>query len=103
MPRAPHADKVDLRRRDAAGELEAPRTGARPGDLARQGGNLVRERRVAQRRQVQAVAACVGAEIALPALVLGPVLASALERLASCWVALVTPPPRARFPPPRPP
>src|SRR5262249_46718858 len=57
MPRASHAEKVELRRRDPAGELEAPRGRARPGDLAPQGGNLVRQGRIAQRRQVQAVAA----------------------------------------------
>jgi hypothetical protein len=57
MPRATHADEIDLRRGDAAGEREAPRAGLRPGDRARQGGNLVGQRRIAQRRQAQAVTA----------------------------------------------
>jgi acyl transferase domain-containing protein len=40
MPRASHADKVDLRRCDMAGELEAPRAGVRPGDIAPRKGRL---------------------------------------------------------------
>jgi hypothetical protein len=92
VPRAPHADEIDLRRCDAAGEIEAPRTGLRPGDRARQGGNVGRLR--PWRRALRA-------EIAFPAVVLGPVLASALARLASRRAALVTPPPPAQRPGPR--
>ena len=57
VSRAPHADEVDLRGGDAASELEAPRAGLRPGDRARQRGNVVRQRRIAQGWQAQAVAA----------------------------------------------
>jgi hypothetical protein len=42
VSRAPHADEIDLRRCDAAGEIEAPRVGLRSGDRARQGGNFIR-------------------------------------------------------------
>jgi hypothetical protein len=57
VPRAAHAIEVDLRGGDAAGEREAPRAGLRPGDRPRQGGNVVRQRRIAQSRQAQAMAA----------------------------------------------